>query len=108
MLLSDQRNELTTFVEPVGEDPFVLHPSEFVLGSTYKAVTLPDDLAGRLEGKSRNWPKTITPNEGTRGTNTYAAIPMSLVTTAPINPPNAAANPTAIHSARSSRRIRLS
>jgi dCTP deaminase len=47
-----QQDELTTLVEPVGEDPFVLHPGEFVLGSTYEAVTLPDDLAGRLEGKS--------------------------------------------------------
>ena len=32
--------------------PFVLHPGEFVLGSTLEVVTLPDDLAGRLEGKS--------------------------------------------------------
>jgi dCTP deaminase len=47
-----QQDELTTLVEPVGEEPFVLHPGEFVLGSTFEAVTLPDDLAGRLEGKS--------------------------------------------------------
>ena len=47
-----QQDELTTVVEPAGDDPFVLHPGEFVLGSTYEAVTLPDDLAGRLEGKS--------------------------------------------------------
>ena len=36
---------------PPGE-PFVLHPGEFVLGSTWNAASLPDDLAGRLEGKS--------------------------------------------------------
>jgi dCTP deaminase len=30
----------------------VLHPGEFVLGSTLECCTLPDDLAGRLEGKS--------------------------------------------------------
>jgi len=47
-----QQDELTSLVEPDGEDPFVLHPGEFVLGSTFEAVTLPDDLAGRLEGKS--------------------------------------------------------
>src|SRR5438270_3608249 len=47
-----QQDELTSLVEPKGEDPFVLHPGEFVLGSTLEIVTLPDDLAGRLEGKS--------------------------------------------------------
>lgn len=50
---SIQQDELTSLVEK-GEDdePFVLHPGEFVLGSTYELVALPDDLAGRLEGKS--------------------------------------------------------
>jgi dCTP deaminase len=47
-----QQDELTSLVEQEGDDPFVLHPGEFVLGSTYEMVTLPDDLAGRLEGKS--------------------------------------------------------
>ena len=47
-----QQDELTSLVEPKGDDPFVLHPGEFVLGSTLEVVTLPDDLAGRLEGKS--------------------------------------------------------
>ena len=36
---------------PPGQ-PFVLHPGEFVLGATYESVTLPDDVAARLEGKS--------------------------------------------------------
>jgi len=37
----------------VGEDePFILHPGEFVLGQTLEQVTLPDDLVARLEGKS--------------------------------------------------------
>jgi dCTP deaminase len=49
---SQQQDELTTLVEPKGDEPFVLHPGEFVLGSTLEVVTLPDDLAGRLEGKS--------------------------------------------------------
>ncbi|MEO6501486.1 MAG: dCTP deaminase [Jatrophihabitantaceae bacterium] len=47
-----QQDELTTLVEPSGDEPFVLHPGEFVLGSTLEVVTLPDDLASRLEGKS--------------------------------------------------------
>ena len=47
-----QQDELTSLVETQDGEPFVLHPGEFVLGSTYEMVTLPDDLAGRLEGKS--------------------------------------------------------
>ncbi|MGH3686413.1 MAG: dCTP deaminase [Pseudonocardiaceae bacterium] len=47
-----QQDELTSLVEPDGDEPFVLHPGEFVLGSTFEQITLPDDLAGRLEGKS--------------------------------------------------------
>ncbi len=34
------------------DDPFMLHPGEFVLGSTLEHVELPDDLVARLEGKS--------------------------------------------------------
>ncbi|MCZ3388949.1 MAG: dCTP deaminase [Actinomycetia bacterium] len=44
--------ELTRLVEPDGDEPFILHPGEFALASTYEIVTLPDDVAGRLEGKS--------------------------------------------------------
>lgn len=47
-----EQNELTRMVTPNGDDPFVLHPGEFVLGATYEYVTLPDDVAARLEGKS--------------------------------------------------------
>ena len=47
-----QQDDLTTLVEVDDDEPFVLHPSEFVLGSTFEGVSLPDDLAGRLEGKS--------------------------------------------------------
>ncbi|WP_086661375.1 dCTP deaminase [Lentzea kentuckyensis] len=47
-----QQDDLTSLVETPEGEPFVLHPGEFVLGSTYELVTLPDDLAGRLEGKS--------------------------------------------------------
>jgi dCTP deaminase len=44
--------DLTRLVEVEADQPFVLHPGEFVLGSTYEGVTLPHDLAARLEGKS--------------------------------------------------------
>jgi len=47
-----QQDDLTTPVEADDDAPFVLHPGEFVLGSTFETVSLPDDLAGRLEGKS--------------------------------------------------------
>lgn len=48
----ERQDELTTLVEPDAGEPFVLHPGEFVLGSTMELCSLPDDLAGRLEGKS--------------------------------------------------------
>ena len=44
--------DLTHLVEVDAEEGFVLHPGEFVLGSTYEQVTLPDDIAARVEGKS--------------------------------------------------------
>ena len=44
--------DLTRLVEVDASEPFVLHPGEFVLGATYEVVTLPDDIAARLEGKS--------------------------------------------------------
>jgi dCTP deaminase len=44
--------DLTELVEPAGDDPFILHPGEFVLGQTLERVSLPDDLVARLEGKS--------------------------------------------------------
>ncbi|MEW1844524.1 dCTP deaminase [Nonomuraea angiospora] len=49
---SVEQPDLTRMVEPDGDEPFILHPGEFVLASTYEVVTLPDDLASRLEGKS--------------------------------------------------------
>ncbi|GCD19372.1 dCTP deaminase [Cellulomonas algicola] len=49
---SADQPDLTRLVEVEDGEPFVLHPGEFVLGSTYEQVTLPDDVAARLEGKS--------------------------------------------------------
>ncbi|GAA3737775.1 dCTP deaminase [Spinactinospora alkalitolerans] len=49
---SVEQPDLTRLVEPDGDEPFILHPGEFVLASTHEVVTLPDDIASRLEGKS--------------------------------------------------------
>jgi dCTP deaminase len=43
---------LTEVVEVADPDPFILHPGEFVLGSTLERVAIPDDMVARLEGKS--------------------------------------------------------
>jgi dCTP deaminase len=47
-----EQPELTRLVEPDSDEPFILHPGEFVLASSYEVITLPDDIAARLEGKS--------------------------------------------------------
>jgi dCTP deaminase len=49
--VKQRQEELTELVQS-GEEPFILHPGEFVLGSTLERVRLPDDLVARLEGKS--------------------------------------------------------
>lgn len=49
---AQQQEDLTRAVEVAPDEPFILHPGEFVLGSTYEVVTLPDDIAARVEGKS--------------------------------------------------------
>jgi len=49
---AEEQPDLTRHVEVSADEPFVLHPGEFVLASTFEIVTLPDDVAGRLEGKS--------------------------------------------------------
>jgi dCTP deaminase len=48
----EEQPELTELVEIAGDEPFILHPGEFVLGATLERVALPDDLVARLEGKS--------------------------------------------------------
>src|SRR5690348_6615510 len=47
-----EQPDLTRLVEPEGQDAFILHPGEFVLASSFEVITLPDDIASRLEGKS--------------------------------------------------------
>jgi len=44
--------DLTRLIEIERDEPFIRPPGEFVLGSTFEVVTMPDDLAARLEGKS--------------------------------------------------------
>ncbi len=56
--VKEDMNDLTELIEiptderGVGDAPFILHPGEFVLGSTLERVAVPDDLVARLEGKS--------------------------------------------------------
>lgn len=49
---AEEQPELTRLVEVDPNEAFILHPGEFALASTYETVTLPDDVAARLEGKS--------------------------------------------------------
>jgi dCTP deaminase len=49
---AEDQPELTRLIEVDPREPFILHPGEFALGSTFEQVTLPDDVAARLEGKS--------------------------------------------------------
>jgi dCTP deaminase len=45
-------DDLTELIEISDDEPFVLHPGEFVLGQTLETITLPNDIVARLEGKS--------------------------------------------------------
>jgi dCTP deaminase len=49
---AEEQDELTRLIEVAVDEPFILHPGEFVLGSTYEVIGLAEDLAARLEGKS--------------------------------------------------------
>jgi dCTP deaminase len=48
----ERPTDLMSMVEVPEGSPFILHPSEFVLGTTLEAIGLPDDLVARVEGKS--------------------------------------------------------
>ena len=50
--LKQNLEELTELVKASDENPFILHPGEFVLGSTAERIAIPADLVGRIEGKS--------------------------------------------------------
>ena len=49
---AEDQPDLTRLVEIAAGEPLILHPGEFVLGSILETVTLPDDVAARVEGKS--------------------------------------------------------
>jgi dCTP deaminase len=50
--VKEDQEELSELVEVIEDQPIVLHPGEFMLGSTLERVALSDDIVGRLEGKS--------------------------------------------------------
>ena len=50
--VKEDLRDLTELVEIDEDGAFILHPGEFVLGSTLERITLPDDLVSRIEGKS--------------------------------------------------------
>ena len=50
--VKQEMQDLTELVEVKPDEPFILHPGEFVLGSTLERVGIPNDLVARLEGKS--------------------------------------------------------
>ncbi len=50
--VKEDQEDLTQLIQIAEDDAFILHPGEFVLGSTVERVGVPDDLVGRLEGKS--------------------------------------------------------
>ncbi len=50
--VKQDQSEMTELVEIADDEVFILHPGEFVLGSTRERIGVPDDLVGRLEGKS--------------------------------------------------------
>jgi dCTP deaminase len=48
----EAQEDLTELIDVGPDTPMILHPGEFMLGSTTERVALPDDLVGRLDGKS--------------------------------------------------------
>ena len=85
---AEHQPELTRLVETKPDQPFILHPGEFVLGATYEAVTLPDDIAARLEGKSsRGRPGLLTHSTAgfiDPGFSGHVTLELSNVATLPI------------------------
>ena len=64
--VKSEQEGLTELVEVNGDAPFILHPGEFVLGSTLERVSLPDDLVARLEGKVEPRPSSGTTDSSSR------------------------------------------
>src|SRR5438552_12334450 len=64
--VKEPQEDLTELVEVDGERPFILHPGEFVLGSTLERIRLPDDLVARLEGKALSLDTEVPTPDGWR------------------------------------------
>src|SRR4051812_37333201 len=62
--VKEDQEDLTELVEIGEEEAFILHPGEFVLGSTSERVRLPDDLVARLEGKALAYNTPIPTPDG--------------------------------------------
>ena len=65
--------ELTRLIEVDPDEPFILHPGEFALGATFEQVTLSDDIAARLEGKSSLGRLGLSSRTPPRGSSTRAS-----------------------------------
>ena len=48
----EAQEDLTELIDVGPEQPMILHPGEFMLGSTTERIAIPDDIVGRLDGKS--------------------------------------------------------
>ena len=98
----EEQQDLTEMTSIEGEEPFILHPGEFVLGQTVEWVELPDDLVARLEGKAlaldtpvptpRGWarspeaPPVPRARAGSSGWSTRSTAPRTSSTTCPASP----------------------
>lgn len=84
---AEDQPELTRLIEAKPGEPFILHPGEFVLGSTFELVTLPDNIAARLEGKSSlglpGCSRTPRPDSSTPASG-HVTLELSNVATLPI------------------------
>jgi len=50
--VKENQEDLTELISIPEDGVFMLHPGEFVLGSTLERIAVPDDLVGRVDGKS--------------------------------------------------------
>jgi deoxycytidine triphosphate deaminase len=64
--VKEPQEDLTELVEVEGDNPFILHPGEFVLASSLERIRLPDDLVGRLEGKALALDTEVPTTDGWR------------------------------------------
>src|SRR5580700_8669373 len=82
--VKEDQEDLTELVEVSEDDPFILHPGEFVLGSTLERVQLPDDLVARLEGKSSLGRLGLLIHSSLPGTEVVPVLADGAVTCRPI------------------------